>query len=283
MGTNVNYWLAELGRILPKIIGAALVLVVGWIVARAIGSLVRRGLHRLGLDRSVRNSPAAGIVGRATSSPSRVTGQIAFWLVFLGVIALAVSLLGIPALTAVVAAVYAYLPNVVGALLILFVAGAVAAALGRFVARVMGDTPTGRMLSTIVPGAIFSIAIFMALNQLMIAPQIVAITYAAILGSLALGTALAFGLGGRDVASRLLEQAYIKGQQQTFQFRQDMAANRARQEAEQETWARAQAAKEREATQPSRPAGSPAPSFGETIGATGPDRETPRRSRRTIE
>jgi hypothetical protein len=52
------------------------------------------------------------------------------------------------------------------------------------------------------------IATFMILDQLEIAPAIVEITYIALLGSVALGAALAFGLGGRDVAARLLEDSY---------------------------------------------------------------------------
>jgi hypothetical protein len=56
------------------------------------------------------------------------------------------------------------------------------------------------------------IAVFMVLNQLRIATDIVTITYAALMGAVALGAALAFGLGGRDVASRMLEEAYRRGQ-----------------------------------------------------------------------
>ena len=52
------------------------------------------------------------------------------------------------------------------------------------------------------------IATFMILDQLDIAPAIVEITYIALLGSVALGMAIAFGLGGREVAARLLEDAY---------------------------------------------------------------------------
>ena len=55
------------------------------------------------------------------------------------------------------------------------------------------------------------IATFMILDQLNIAPAIVEITYIALLGSVALGMAIAFGLGGRDVAARLLEDAYRAG------------------------------------------------------------------------
>ena len=66
------------------------------------------------------------------------------------------------------------------------------------------------------------IAVFMVLNQLHIAEAIVSITYTALLGSLALGLALAFGLGGRDVAGRMLEDAYDKGQDKKEQVKDDL-------------------------------------------------------------
>jgi hypothetical protein len=80
-----------------------------------------------------------------------------------------------------------------------------------------------------------AIATFMILNQLQIAPEIVTITYAALLGSAALAMAIAFGLGGREVASRMLSDAYDKGQEQRGQIKRDMeiGKERGKQEAEQ--------------------------------------------------
>jgi hypothetical protein len=99
----------------------------------------------------------------------------------------------------------------------------------------MGDTPTGKLVTAVVPGLILAIALFMVLNQLRIAPEIVTITYAALLGMLALAGALAFGLGGRDVAARMLEQAYESGQQQKDQAKRDVqqGKDRAQSQAQQ--------------------------------------------------
>jgi hypothetical protein len=74
----------------------------------------------------------------------------------------------------------------------------------------------------------------MILDQLKIAEDIVVITYAALLGAVALGSALAFGLGGRDVARQLLEGAYQKGQENKEQFKRDLdlGMQRAREDAE---------------------------------------------------
>jgi hypothetical protein len=88
----------------------------------------------------------------------------------------------------------------------------------------------------VIPGLILAIGTFMVLDQLQIAPQIVTITYAALLGMLALAGALAFGLGGREVAADLLGNAYDSGRQNKDQARRDM--RQGRQRAEQEAEAR---------------------------------------------
>lgn len=228
---NINTIAAGVAKEVPNIIGAIVVLVIGWILAGIIGAIVRGGLRRAGLDRFVDESHAGSLVRRVTKSPARAIGRLAFWLVLLGAISLAVSVLGIPALTGFVAAIYAYLPNVIAAVLILLVAIAVSAVASGLAVRLMGDTPTGKLIAGIVPGVIFSVAIFMVLEQLKIAPAVVIITYTAIIGSVALGAALAFGLGGRDMAAQMLSRAQVRAQDGLTQAREDLATGRARGEA----------------------------------------------------
>ena len=98
----------------------------------------------------------------------------------------------------------------------------------------MGDTPTGKIVATAIPSLVMLIAIFMILNQLKIAPEIVTITYAALLGSVALGSALAFGLGGREVAGQLVGDAYRQGQQQKGQVKADVRKGKQRGEEQAE-------------------------------------------------
>ncbi len=155
-------------------------------------------------------------------------GSLIFWIIWLGTLSIAITVLGVPALTAFVYAVYAYLPNVFAALLIFLAAGVVSTAVAGLVNRLMGDTPTGKLVGTVVPALTMLIAVFMILNQLQIAKDIVNITYTALMGSVALGLALAFGLGGRDVAARLLDQAYDKGAKNAARAKQDVASAKER-------------------------------------------------------
>ncbi len=105
---------------------------------------------------------------------------------------------------------------------------AIAGAAAGAVAKLMGDTPTGKVAATAIPSLVMLIAIFMILNQLRIAPEIVTITYTALLFTVALASALAFGLGGRQVAADMLDSAYRKGQQQQGQVKADLQKGKER-------------------------------------------------------
>ncbi len=219
---------------LPNLVGALVLLILGWIVARFVAGLVRKALHRAGLDRTVHGGTGGDLIRRVVDRPSHLVGTIAFWVVFLGAVSLAVSVLGIEALQDFVAGIYAYLPNVLAALLIFLVASAIAAGIARLASRLLGDTPLGRIVSTAGPILVMAIATFMILDQLQIAPTIVTITYAALLGALALGSALAFGLGGREVARDMLTTAYDRGRERKEEFKRDLerGGERAREEGE---------------------------------------------------
>jgi hypothetical protein len=219
---------------IPRVVGALIALLIGWIVAKAFQGLTLRGLRAAHLDERMRESEGGEYVTRITATPSRFLSKVVFWAFWLAAIALALSVLNIPALTAFLSAIVAYVPNVIAALLILLVAGFLSVLATNMISRLLGDTPTGKIARSAAPALIMTIGVFMALNQLKIAPDIVNITFTALVGALALGSAIAFGLGGRHVAEHMLEDAYSKGQHGVEQARQDLARqNEARSLAEQ--------------------------------------------------
>jgi hypothetical protein len=205
--------LDEFIAFLPRLVGFLIILLIGWLIARVVKALLVKALQGVGVDRALTSGSAGPHVARIMpdARPSELIGTVVFWFLFLGALAIAVSQLGIEALDSFLQAIVAYLPNVVVAILIFVVAGALAAAVSGLVSRTLGDTTTGRIAASAAPVLIMGIATFMILDQLNIAPAIVEITYIAVLGSVALGMAIAFGLGGRDVAARLLEDAYREG------------------------------------------------------------------------
>jgi hypothetical protein len=206
---------------LPNLLGFLVILAIAFVVAKVVKGLLAKGLQKAGLDSALHKGSAGQAIEKAVPKPSRTIGTVAFWFVFLAGFAIALSALKVPLLNDLVAGIGAYIPNLVAALLIFIVAGAVSAAVGGLVARTMGDTPTGKIVGTVIPVLVMSIAGFMILNQLGIAQEIVTITYAALIGSAALAMALAFGLGGRDVAGRMLQDAYSTGQEKKEDAKSD--------------------------------------------------------------
>jgi len=215
---------------IPRLLAFVVILVIGFIVAKIVSVLVGKLLEKAGLDRKLHESNAKKYVDKVmpNASPSSGIARVIFWLIFILFLIPAISALQIPALTGFMAQVLAYLPNVIAAILIFLVAAVIAGAVAGAVTRFMGDTPTGKIVATVVPALVMVIAMFMILTQLKIAPEIVQIAFAATMGALALALALAFGLGGRTVAERMLEDAYQKGQENKDQVKRDMAAGRER-------------------------------------------------------
>jgi hypothetical protein len=230
VGNSIQQALDAFFAFIPKLLAFLVILVIGYIIAKVVKGIVVRVLSKVGLDRALHSGTAGQYVNQYAPDlqPSSVIGQLAFWFLFLGAIAIAVSQLGISALDNFIASIGGYIPNVIAAILIFLIAGVVAAAIGGLVARTMGDTPTGKVVGSVVPVLVMAIATFMILNQLQIATEIVTITYAALIGGVFLAMALAFGLGGRDVAGQMLADAYDKGQEQRDQVRRDMEVGKER-------------------------------------------------------
>ena len=191
---------------LPNLLAFLVILVVGYFIAKLVAKIVQKVAEKAGLDKALHESDAKQYVDRVMpgASPSAGIGKVLFWIIFVFVLTAAIGALKIPAVTAFMNQVLAYLPNVIAAIVIFVVAAAIAGAVAGGVAKLMGDTPTGKVVATAVPSLVMLIAVFMILNQLKIAPEIVTITYTALLFTVALASALAFGLGGRQVAADML-------------------------------------------------------------------------------
>jgi hypothetical protein len=239
----------------PNLIAFLVILVIGWIIAKAVRTIVNKLLDKVGVDNALHESSAGQYVERVSpgAKPSHLIGATAYWFIFLFALSAAIGALKIPALTTFITQVQAFLPNVIVAVLIFVVAAALAGGVAGAVAKLMGDTPTGKIVASVVPGLILAIGLFMVLDQLQIAPQIVTITYAALLGMLALAGALAFGLGGRDVAADMLRSAYDTGRDKSDDAKRDLQQGRDRAQAKAEEAKQTQTQTQQPNATPARP------------------------------
>lgn len=226
IGDSVQNALDGLVGFLPNLLAFVVILIVGFIVAKVVKAVVAKLLDKIGVDRMLSESEGGRFVDRLLpgASASRGIARLLFWFVFAFFIVAAIGALRIDALTGFTNNVLNYLPNLIVAILIFIVAAAVAGIAGSAASRVFGDSPTGRIVGAVVPALVMVIATFMILDQLQIAPHIVTIAFAATMFAIALGLALAFGLGGRDVARQMLEEAYTKRQTAEDRFGSDTTA-----------------------------------------------------------
>lgn len=222
--------LTTLVTYLPRVLGALVILIIGYIIARLIRAAIARLLNRFDLDRRLTEGQGGQYVERFSpqGSPAQLVGLVVFVVIMLFVVSAAVATLSIPALTAFMNLVLGYLPRVIAALLIFIVAAAVAGAVGGLAHRTMGDTPTGKVVGTAGPTLVMAIAVFMILTQLQIAPAIVTATYIALIGALALGSAIAFGLGGREAAAHMINSGYNKAREEQETVKRDLQRGRER-------------------------------------------------------
>ena len=230
IGNSFQNFFNNLIGYLPNVIGFLVLLLIGYIVARIVRTALNKILDSVGVDRRLHESPAGKYIEGVSpdSRPSHLIGAVAFWAIFLVFLTIAIGALQIPALTGFLNDLIGYLPRIASAILIFVIAAVIAGGIAGVVAKTMGDTPTGKLVGTVAPTLVMAIAVFMILTQLRIAPTIVTITYAALLGFLALAGALAFGLGGRDVAAHIWQRTYDASQGAAQQAKQDAQVGKQR-------------------------------------------------------
>ena len=195
---------------LPRLLAALGILMAGF----AIAKMVERGtdvfLHKIGFDRWMQEGGVTEALERAGTrlDPASVIAKLTFWTVMLLVILLAADALGIQAVNALFAELVAYIPNVIAAVIVL-VLGIV---LGEFVKDLVlasaGGLPGGPTLGRSAKAAVILLAVFMALEQLDIAQDIVLVFFIAVVGAGALAAGIAFGLGGKEIAAEVSREWY---------------------------------------------------------------------------
>jgi len=222
--TSLAAAMAMLFSAIPKVLGFLVIIVAGWFIA----SLVERGLAAI--LRGIRFNDLAqragltDFVGKMgmNTDPAGLIGLIVKWFVRLIALVVAFDALGLPAVSEVLRQLLLWLPNVVVALVVLVIGGLAARALSNVVrgAATEADLENAHFLAKAASVVVWAFAIVVAVNQLGIATDLVNTLFTAIVGALALGLGLAFGLGGRETAAEILRKWYGKAQQHSGQLKQ---------------------------------------------------------------
>lgn len=221
---------------IPRILGFLVILIIGWLIAGLLASAVAALLRSVRFNDLAERSGLTGFVrnmGLRTDA-SGLMANIAKWFVRLIVLVVAFDALGLPAVSEVLQQFLLWIPNLIVALVILVIAGLAANALSNVVRGATAQAQLGNpeTFATITKVAIWAFAIVIAANQVGVASELVNTLFMGTVGALALALGLAFGLGGRDTAGRIVEGWYRKGQEAAPRLQQ--AASAAEQQVRQE-------------------------------------------------
>ena len=204
---------------LPRVLAAAIVLAIGWFIGRWVASLIERILPATGFDRSLSGLTTFAASARTTSTlsageaaaptappltPSRVVAGIALFAIVAFSAIEAARLVDFGAAAGIIESILELAARVLFGAVIITVGVILADILAGLAARATG--PGNRFASTLVRWTTIALAVAMGLSFMGIADEIVVLAFGLILGSAAVAAALAFGLGGREWAGRMLQR-----------------------------------------------------------------------------
>jgi hypothetical protein len=201
-------------HILPRIIVLVIIAFAGWVVAYVLKVFLRSILRLLKFDKLSESAGASQLLSRAAlPSATELLIRFVFWVAWLGFILLGVSVLGIFGLQEQIAKFFLFLPRLFAALLTLFFGLLAAGFFSRaaLLAAVNANLPSPRLLSVCVRTIIIIFVLSMVFEEVGVAEETVLVAFGLAFGALMLGLAIAFGMGGKDLAQQFLERRFIRG------------------------------------------------------------------------
>ena len=204
-----NLWVAVIGFI-PSLLGALIIFIIGLVVASGLASLVEKLIAAVKLDNFLRKVGFEEYTKRANLelNSGYLLGQIVYWFLVLVFFSAASDILKFYALSNFVKDVLTYLPNLIIAVLVMVVALVAANLIKKIVkASVMGaKVNAAKFLSSASWWVIVVFGLLISLNQLGVAIAIINTVITGLIAMLALAGGLAFGLGGKEYATHLLNK-----------------------------------------------------------------------------
>ncbi|WP_320069886.1 mechanosensitive ion channel family protein [Micromonospora sp. RTGN7] len=179
---------------LPKAIGFVAILVVGWLIAKAVLKVVDKVLERVGFDRAVERGGIKAALARSRYDASDIVAKLAYYAVLLVTLQLAFGIWGPNPISDLIAGVIAWLPRAVVAIVIVVVAAAIAHAVKDIISSALGGLSYGRVLASVASVFILGLGVIAALDQIGVATAVTTPVLVAVLATV--GGILVVGVGG---------------------------------------------------------------------------------------
>jgi len=208
---TINEILQSVARFLPRFLEMLAIVVAGLAIALLLKYLLRSLLRIAHFDKLSERTGATHLLrGLALPSLSELASRFVFWVAWFGFILLGISVLGVVGIEQHVTSFFGFLPRLFVALLILFFGLLAASFFARaaLLSGVNAQLPSPRLISWAVRTMIILFVVSMAFEELGVGSRTVIVAFTLTFGALMLGLALAFGLGGKDLARRYLEKRF---------------------------------------------------------------------------
>jgi small-conductance mechanosensitive channel len=197
---------------IPRILGFIVIVAIGWFVSSLLARGVTGLLRAIRFDELMQRSGLSEFMNKMGTGldPAAIMAGLVKWLVRIVVLLVAFDVLGLPAVSDVMRQLLLWLPNLVVAIFVLFIGGIAARALGNIVRGATAEAGFANpdTLANVTRTTVWAFAIVVAINQLGIATSLITTLFTGLVAALAIAFGLSFGLGGRDLASRTLENWY---------------------------------------------------------------------------
>lgn len=196
---------------IPGLLGSIILFIVGWAIGSVVGKAITQVVAILKVDKLFESAGVNSFMNRAglKLSVSGFIGQLVKWFIIVVFLMAALQIIGLTQVNDFLRdAVLYYLPKVIIASLVLIIATVLADAMKKIVSASAqaANIRSAKMLGTITLYAIWIFAIIIALSELGIATAFMQIMFTGFIAALAIALGLAFGLGGKDAASRTIEK-----------------------------------------------------------------------------
>ncbi|HXZ81512.1 MAG TPA: hypothetical protein VEG30_16410 [Terriglobales bacterium] len=204
-------------HLLPRLLVMIIIAFVGWAIAALLRSILRAILRLAKFDRLSESAGATQFLHQAAlPSSSELLARFVFWVAWLGFILLGVNVLGIVGLEDYVARFFQLLPRLLVALVILFLGLAAASFFSRaaLLAAVNANVRSPRLVGLSIRSMLVILTLAMAFEELGVADVTILTAFGIVFGALMLGLAIAFGLGGKDLAREFLERRFGTAQKE---------------------------------------------------------------------
>jgi hypothetical protein len=209
----MNEIVASFARFLPRFMEMLVIVVLGWLIAFTLKVLLRSILKITRFDKLSEHTGATQLLrGAALPSLTELVSRFVFWVAWLGFILLGISVLGLVGIEQHVASFFGFLPRLFASLLILFfgLLGASFFSRAALLSGVNAGLPSPRLISWAIRTVIILFVVSMSFEELGVGSRTMIVAFALTFGSLMLGLALAFGLGGKDLARKYLERRFAR-------------------------------------------------------------------------